>query len=440
MRSLILHASLGLAVVTFIVVVVSVWVEDRFPMEEGTPRTAMVAVREVTTQPVVAVLSRQLEREIRGRMFNRWFQTQMSERETIDRFRSEQTPAGERRMLAYRLARLGTPEAIDALVAAFKGARGEEKLLLTQVLGMTGLPEMKELLLPLLEQEDEELASAAMQALGALGGEEVTMRVGEILTQEGKSEELRTVAAQVLGEMGSASAREALVKAVDFNPESEVTQEVLRSLGRLPFARVAEVYAGYLAAPEAPRELRVVAVESLAYSTKEAVSFLVKTAAQDADPQVRASAAWAIGGHDATMPMGATLTAMAMTEPEPDVRRRLYEALVFQADAPAAKLWANVLAEEDLPARIAGLNAIGGAVGRAPTRTLVAEFDRVAVPELRQVAEAEVSLNLRMRAVFALRRANSPGAQVALAVIAANPNPTVAEAARLGLPMSNANN
>jgi hypothetical protein len=56
------------------------------------------------------------------------------------------------------------------------------------------------------------------------------------------------------------------------------------------------------------------------------------------------------------------------------------------------------------------------------------------VPELLQIAISDNSINIRMRDVFALRRAQTDAAQAALSEIANRAsNPQVAEAARHGL-------
>ena len=55
------------------------------------------------------------------------------------------------------------------------------------------------------------------------------------------------------------------------------------------------------------------------------------------------------------------------------------------------------------------------------------------MPELQRIAASESSVNIRMRAVFGLRRARTAAARDALAAIAAVDEPRVAAAARHGL-------
>jgi len=179
--------------------------------------------------------------------------------------------------------------------------------------------------------------------------------------------------------------------------------------------------------------MRVVATESLAFSTKEAVPFLLGLAGADADTDVRASAAWAISAQVDDQHLGQTLTGLAEQETEAYVRRRLYEALLPQTDIPAERLLPMIEAEDDVAARVAGFNALGRAAGLRPGSAVAAAFDQQIVPELLQIATSENSLNIQMRAVFALRRAQTEAAQGALAAIARSAQPQVAIVAQNGL-------
>jgi HEAT repeat protein len=128
-----------------------------------------------------------------------------------------------------------------------------------------------------------------------------------------------------------------------------------------------------------------------------------------------------------------TLADLAERETDADVRRRLYEALLPQAGIPAERLLPIVEAENDIAARVAGFNAIGRVTHQQPASAVATAFDEKIVPALVQIATAPNSLNIQMRAVFALRRAQTTAAQAALATIANSAPPQVATAARHGL-------
>jgi hypothetical protein len=60
-------------------------------------------------------------------------------------------------------------------------------------------------------------------------------------------------------------------------------------------------------------------------------------------------------------------------------------------------------------------------------------FDRKIVPELLKIATEPNTVNIQMRAVFALRRAQTPAAQSALVTISQSAPAPVASAAQNGL-------
>jgi HEAT repeat protein len=422
--------SLAVAVVAF-----SMWTESRYVGEEtdNTTPSFTAHVRRVVTKPVVGVIGRQVENLIRRRMEILYSSTGLTMEEAIARFLDERTDLMERGRCAYRLARVGSPEAIAALLQVFRTAPADQKAFLAQLIGSTGNPAAKDWLLPLLNDPDENVVIAAIRGLSVMGKDDLTPRLAEFLADAQRSERIRIEAALGLGDIGTPAAREALTAAFPIVEEDEVATQVLNSLGKFPFSQVADLFGDYLTAPETPSEMRVVAVEALAYSTKDAVPFLVGFAERDADADVRSSSAWAISLQAQVKNLAPTLADLVQREEDPDVRRRLYEALLPQSDIPATPLLPKVLAEEDIAARVAGFNVLGRAAAQAPASEIAASFDQVIVPELMTIATSPNSLNIQMRAVFALRQAQTPAAQQALAVIASTAPPQIATVARHGL-------
>jgi HEAT repeat protein len=421
---------LAVAVVAF-----SMWTESRYVGEETDHTTPSFTahVRRVVTKPVVGVIGRQVENLIRRRMEILYSSTGLTMEETIARFLDERTDLMERGRCAYRLARVGSPEAIAALLQVFRTAPADQKAFLAQLIGSTGNPAAKDWLLPLLNDPDENVVIAAIRGLSVMGKDDLTPRLAEFLADPQRSERVRMEAALGLGDIGTPAAREALTAAFPVVEEDEVATQILNSLGKFPFSQVADLFGDYLAAPDTPSEMRVVAVEALAYSTKDAVPFLVGFVERDADADVRSSSAWAISLQAQVKNLAPTLADLVQREADPDVRRRLYEALLPQADIPATPLLPTVLAEEDIAARVAGFNVLGRAAAQAPASEIAASFDQLIVPELMAIANSPNSLNIQMRAVFALRQAQTPAAQQALAVIANTAQPQIATVARNGL-------
>jgi len=427
---------LGLIVLTLLLAVgwtgFSVWVEDRYPSSD--PKRALLpAAQRLVTKPVVNALSRQMERYVRRRAEAVYMSTGLTLEETIARFLDEGVALSQRRNYAYRLARVGSPECVAALLKVFQTASPEDKAFMAELIGSTGNPAAKEWLWPLLEDKDERVVKAGIRGLCAIGGEDVTARVAAILGDNRYRDLIRVEAALGLSTIGTPEARDYLLETLQQKPSLDVTTQILNGLGQFEFPTVAATFEQYLAAPETPHAMRVVAVEALAGSSAESVEFLLGVAGSDANTDVRASAAWAISTHDTVKDLGPTLATLAEREPAADVRRRLYEALLPQAEIPADRLLPMVQQERDIAARVAGFNALGHATGQQPSSAVALTFDRDIVPELVRIATQPNSLNIQMRAVFALRRAQTTEAQAALAAIATTARPQIATAARNGL-------
>ena len=413
----------------------SLWLESTPPaaMGNSASRSFTDQLRHRMTQPVAAALRQQVDKLTHLRIEYLRFTTGLTLEEVIARFLDDRTDRTERGRCAYRLALVGSPAAMAALLKVFRAAPPEQQLELAQIISSTGNRSLQDWLVSLLNDSDEQVVRGAIRGLSALSAAEVTAQLAAILTDPNRPESVRIEAAAGLGTIGSSAARDALAQEFTRVAEDEVATQILNSLGRFPFTQVADLFGEYLAAPDTPAEMRVTAVEALAYSTPEAVPFLLGMATHDADADVRASSAWAVSLQSAIPNLAPTLTEMAQHEADPDVRRRLYEALLPQANIPAAQLLPTVMAEDDIAARVAGFNAISRAVSQTPAGAVASTFDNQIVPELVAIATASNSLNIQLRAVFALRQAPTAAAQDALAVIANTAPPQVAIAARSGL-------
>ncbi|MEK7952953.1 HEAT repeat domain-containing protein [Luteolibacter soli] len=422
----------GLVLAIAILIAGSVWIEHRHPYDDPA-RAWFPRTQRLVTGPIVVALGRQIQSHYRRQIEAKYMKTGLSLRETIERFLDEGTDLAARRDFAFRLAREGTPEALAALQHVLGTASPADLEHMLWLIGRAGNPATIPLLESLVRHTDESVARAAIRALGLIGNDTAVRLVADLLANPTCPEALRIEAAVTLGTVQTTTAQLALTETFARLPSGEVASEILHGLGRYDFDRVAPVFRSYLSSPTASGELRIVAVEALAKSSADAVPFLLEVARADTDPEVRASAAWAISTHQTAERFGNRLTEMAEDEAEVEVRRRLYEAMVNQSDTSAGRIFPLVLAEEDTAARIAGLNALGASVHQDPSSSAALDFDERLVPELQRLATSPNSLNLQIRAVFALRRAGTPAAREALARIESDAPPQVASAARNGL-------
>jgi HEAT repeat protein len=437
-RSL-LGVGVGLIVLLFAagIVVFSVWIEDHFPSDDP-KRSLIPGLQRVLTKPIVNAISHRVERYVRSKVMARYMNTGLSLDETISRFLDERIDIEQRRIYAYSLAEAGTPEAMAALFKVFQTAGSEHRVFMIQLIGSTGNPAVKDWLWQFLTDGDERVVMAAIRGLSTIGGRDVSEKLVSLLRDSQQPEQIRIEAALGLGAIRTPEAADVLAKAFSKTKETELGMEILNALGHFPFETVSGTFGQILSATEVPAETRVAAAEALANSSRSAVPFLLGFAEGDADADVRASAAWAISIHGRYRDMAPKLTDMVERETDADVRRRLYEALLPQSEIPAERLLPSVLEEDDIAARVAGFNALANAAAQGSSETFAATFDQQIVPELLRIAISDNSVNIRMRAVFALRRAQTDAAQAALSEIADHAsNPQVAEAARHGLRTGN---
>jgi HEAT repeat protein len=285
----------------------------------------------------------------------------------------------------------------------------------------------------LIETGNTKEALLSVRALAAIGGDTNTDTLTTMMKDPSLSQQLRLEAALALGIVATPRAGDALIQAFTIFPDPDIHEQLLGALGHFPFSQIEATVRQFVDNPNTPSELRVAAVDSLSNSSPEALPFLKAKAASDRDPEVRAMSAWAISTFAENGTMGPELARMATAEPEADVRCRLYEALLVQDDNPAEKLLPLIRSETDIDARVAGFNAIGDAVNRGDSISLATMFDTQIIPELTKIALSRESLNIRMRSVFALRRADTAAAQQALLVISETSTPQIAGAARNGL-------
>lgn len=410
----------------------SIWIEDRHPADD--PERALAPrLQRMVTRPVVQAVSRRIEERIRQSMEGRLMKTGLSLEETITLFQDERIDVRERRIHAYRLAREGTPESIAALLEVFNSAPVADKAYMTRLIGKTGNPAAKDWLRPLLSDADERIVRAAVHGLGLLGGDDVSPHLGQILRDQDRSQAVRIESALALGSIGSAASTDALRDAFSSAAPDEVMAEILQGLGKVNYHEVAPIFETLVASGDAPMELRIVAVEALSESSGDAIPYLVDIVGNSEEADLRASAAWAISAHGSAGYLAPCLMDLVEREPEAEVRRRLYEAMLTQRSLPADRVLSASVKEDDLAARIAGFNAIAHAARSDPASKEAAAFDAEVVPELLRTAEHPNSLNLRMRSVFALRRASTPAARQALEALSLCKTPQIAAAARNGL-------
>lgn len=353
-----------------------------------------------------------------------------SESELLARLTDANVDLRTRCQAGRMLARLGSSSALAAVKQALITGAPSLRAAIAEGLGESPLPEARQLLLTLVNDPDERVAQGAVRGWALAGDTEAADALTTLVYSDDHTEGVRTEAALALGELvNQPQAYAALTNAAWQLRDDTLAPAVLEGLGRRSVNETEEFFRQYLARPDLPGSLRSAAVEALGQAQGDSSPLLLEFLG-DADPEVRAGAAWALS---ATLESGRAtelLLTHLSSEPDPAVRSRLYQALGNQEAFDAAAVIPVVQQETRPDVRLSGLDFLGQACRDNPSPAVLEFFDTVALPELKTIALQAEDAHSRLAAVIALRRASTAGATAALADIAMlSTDPKVAEAA-----------
>jgi HEAT repeat protein len=333
---------------------------------------------------------------------------------------------------ARALAAAESDTAFALALNVLTNAPSSSRAAMAEALGHSQRPESRTLLESLLTGADEAVARGAVRGVAARASPDALNQLGAMLVDGWDLPlSVRTEAALCLGGLDDPAATDVLKAAALEVKNTTVAKHVLAGLGNRPFAETESFYTAYLSDAQVSKELRVCALESLSGNDVAAGWFLLGFASQNADPEVRAAAAWAMSNAEEPGSFGADLVGMLRTEGDPEVRRRLYQALRNQSNCDVQELVQLLQADSEQRVRLAAFDTLASAMPSTGTTYTAAFFNQVATPELLQAALADGSDASAIEAVMTLRKARSSASLAALQQIAgSSENPKVAQAAR----------
>jgi HEAT repeat protein len=339
-------------------------------------------------------------------------------------------PLKIRRQAAWNLAKLRSAEAFVALRQGLAGAPQHLKATIAELLGNFDTAESRQLLRELLNGSDETVARGAMRGWAALGDAEAFDVLSKYFANGQKPVELRADAALNLSRISSARANQVLVESLGKMTDRTLAAAVLTGLAEHAFAESEPFFRQYLGRTDVPVALRVAALEALGEANGNPMPLLLQQL-ESADSDIRAASAWAIGMLDNPAPVAPDLLRILADEKSSEVRTRLYQALENQSGVDAQALLSSVLSDP-AASRVAGLKFLAAQTARLNDPDFASTFDRLAVPELENLAMGGGDLQNKLASVMALKQARTPGSLQALARVAAKSSePRIATAARV---------
>jgi HEAT repeat protein len=195
----------------------------------------------------------------------------------------------ERVSAAWALGRSGRGDALPALLEA---ARNDDdvnvRINAIGAVAAVGGNEVRSDLLEFLDEDNEEVRSAALRALADERFADAAEEVGRILVEE---ESLRAAAADVLGNMKDPVAVPALRQVAD-DPDEEVRSRVAFALGRIGDRDAVPTLIGMLQDPH--WTVRANAAQALGMIGDPGARAALEAARDDPNPQVAAAAQGAL--------------------------------------------------------------------------------------------------------------------------------------------------
>jgi HEAT repeat protein len=335
----------------------------------------------------------------------------------------------ERREAAWILAKEGDAETLLKLKQLLADATTmpELKAAIVEGIGNSDDSHKKEVFLSALNDQSEAVARAAVRGLSIIGDQDCIGILTDIAWSPDETDGIRSEAIMGLGRIPDPAAYQSLVDLYTelakknnaaSDTDTDSLEEIIASLGQRDISETDEFFDQILKEKQADPTLRAAVAEALEEAKGDVSPFLIKML-YDEDRQVRADAAWALANREEPGDISKEAQALLAKEPDADVRKRLYQALGNQENVDIDIVMPTILNESDSDARLAGYDLLAKNVGSSENAGLKERFENTIVPELKATALSEETLNFKLNAIIALRRANTEQSRKALGEIAA---------------------
>ena len=193
---------------------------------------------------------------------------------------------------AYRAAmRAAGERTVELLRARIESKVPEVVAAAAEFLGLSGSPDVAELLIRLTRHADERVREAALLGLAELGGREISRPAIPSLKDE--SVLVRTAAARAVAAAGDVGATTVLVRRLEQEKDEGVLAALLKAIGQLGAPDALEVLAKYAEPGGKPRRtpfVRAAAIEGLARLDRLEAKALLELYARDKEPTVKRAA------------------------------------------------------------------------------------------------------------------------------------------------------
>lgn len=193
---------------------------------------------------------------------------------------------------AYRAAmRQAGERTVEVLQSRIESKVPEVVAAAAEFLGLSGSPQVAELLIGLTRHSDERVREAALLGLAELGGREISRPAMPALKDE--SVLVRSAAARAVAAAGDAGATTVLIRRLEQEKDEGVLAALLTAIGQLGAKEALDVLAKFAEPGGQPRRtpfVRAAAIEGLARLDRTEAKALLELYSRDKEPTVKRAA------------------------------------------------------------------------------------------------------------------------------------------------------
>jgi len=277
--------------------------------------------------------------------------------------------------------------------------------------GQAAVPNLK----GLLNDADWQVRCAALRALAATGSEEAIQILKSYVSDQSGLEEAAQ-AAMALGDVPDPTISGFLLEKYRSVADEDLKSCLLETLAARPYGETVSFFQNFLTAPATDTDNKAEVLRALGFHGTAPNETLL-THVFDKDPVIRAAAFDALAFRR-DQALGQALIQRLPAENDASARQSLYKALAAQSDLAPGNLEALARAEKLAGPKIRANHAWASSIARQRQDTgNVANFERIAIPELMREALENPDPGEQRAALQALAASRIPAAASALATI-----------------------
>ena len=333
----------------------------------------------------------------------------------------ETSPLKKRCNAAFILAREANDTTFYQFLDIFYDAQtpSELKAAILAGIGYSKNPAKIELIKDGLKDSNEDIVCGAIRGLQGFSEDYAVDMLSDFVNSKDTSERVKNEAISSLGGIQNPAATKVLTDAYYTflgADNKKYSAEIIKAAGQKDFSQTQEFFTDVLKNSDTDASSRLAIAETLENSDGQASSILTSLL-HDPDSKIRAAAAWSLATATETGDISAELLAVVKQETDSETKKRLYQALGNQENINAAEVIPSITAETDISTKIAGYDLVAIELYKKDQQ-IQDWFVTQALPELKDTALNAATLNTRLSAVIAIKKAGLSQTEQVLSEIA----------------------